>query len=279
MEWTFMATITPFPAAAVEIAPADPDSPASVAEFAEQHREAMITKHLPLVRYVAGSMSRHSNASSIVDYDDLVGYGIEGLIEAVDTFNPTYNVRFSTWAVMHIRTTIQDALRTLDPLPRSLRSKGKEIDRVSYDLANRIGYWPSPAQVAAELNVPVTKLRTTMRDINKTLVSLENVDEAHGEESGYSWLSSLSDDDPDCDPEASLDNFETHLILLDAVDQLPERECKVVRMYYKENQSMRAIAEALGVSESRVSQLHARALKMLRESLNAALYETPRHVA
>ena len=79
-------------------------------------------------------MARHSNASSIVDYDDLVGYGTEGLIQAVDTFNPAYNVRFSTWAVMHIRTTIQDALRTLDPLPRSLRAKGKEIDRVSYEL-------------------------------------------------------------------------------------------------------------------------------------------------
>lgn len=275
-----MATISYLPTAAAsmnaETAEARPESPA---EFTELHRDAMITKHLPLVRYVAGSMARHSNASSIVDYDDLVGYGIEGLIEAVDTFNPTYNVRFSTWAVMHIRTTIQDALRTLDPLPRSLRSKGKEIDRVSYDLANRIGQWPSNEQVAAELNVPVQKLRTTMRDINKTLVSLENVDESHGEESGYSWLSSLADEDPDSDPEASLDTFETHIILLDAVDALPERESMVIRMYYKQGQSMRTIAEALGVSESRVSQLHARALKLLREALNSALYDMPRHVA
>ncbi len=244
------------------------------------HREEMITKHMPLVRYVAGSMSRHSNASSIVDYDDLVGYGTEGLIDAVDTFNPAYNVRFSTWAVMHIRTTIQDALRTLDPLPRSLRSKSREIDRVSFDLANRIGHWPSSEQIATELGMPVQKLRTTMRDVNKTLVSLDNVDEAHGEESGYSWLSSLADEDPDADPEASLDNFETHAILLESVDSLPEREATVIRMYYKQNQSMRTIAEELGVSESRVSQLHARALKLLRESLNAALYQdAPRVVA
>ncbi len=244
-----------------------------------EHREAMITKHMPLVRYVAGSMSRHANASAIVDYDDLVGYGTEGLIEAVDTFNPAYNVRFSTWAVMHIRTTIQDALRTLDPLPRSLRSKGKEIDRVSFDLANRIGYWPSSEQIASELNVPVTKLRTTMRDINKTLVSLENVDESGGEESSHSWLSSLADDDPDADPEATLDLFETHALLLRAVDALPEREALVITAYYRQNLSMRSIAEMLGVSESRVSQLHARALKLLREAMNIALYETPRVVA
>lgn len=248
-------------------------------EFAESHREAMITKHLPLVRYVAGSMARHSHASSIVDYDDLVGYGTEGLIQAVDTFNPAYNVRFSTWAVMHIRTTIQDALRSLDPLPRSLRAKGKEIERVSYDLANRTGYWPRDEEVAAELGVPVQKLRATRRDINHTLVSLENVDESHGDEGSYSWLSSLADDDPETDPEASLDTSETHLILLEAIDRLPDREALVIRMYYKQGRSMRAIAEELGVSESRVSQLHARALKLLREALNTALYDTPRVVA
>ncbi|MFN8557939.1 MAG: sigma-70 family RNA polymerase sigma factor [Dehalococcoidia bacterium] len=253
--------------------------PAGDAEFAAHHREAMITKHLPLVRYVAGSMARHSNASSIVDYDDLVGYGTEGLIEAVDTFNPAYNVRFSTWAVMHIRTTIQDALRSLDPLPRSLRSKGKEIERVSYDLANRNGYWPNDEQVATALGVAVQKVRVTMRDINHTVVSLENVEESHGDDGGYSWLSSLADHDPETDPEASLDTAEMHSMLLDAVDTLPEREGSVIRMYYRQGQSMRAIADKLGVSESRVSQLHARALKMLRESLNAALHDTPRVVA
>ena len=244
------------------------------AEFAEYHREAMITTHLPLVKYVAGSMSRHSNASSIVDYDDLVGYGTEGLIEAVDTFNPAYNVRFSTWAVMHIRTTIQDALRTLDPLPRSLRAKGKAIDRVSYDLANRTGSWPKDDQIAAELGIPLQKVRATMQGINHTVVSLDNVDNSHSDEGGYSWLSSLADHDPETDPEASLNTSETHLMLLDAVDELPEREATVVRMYYQQDQSMRTIANHLGVSEPRVSQLHARALKMLRVALAARLHDT-----
>lgn len=248
------------------------------AQDAAALREEMITRHLPLVRYVAGSMARHSNASAVVDYDDLVGYGIEGLITAVDTFNPAYNVRFSTWAVMHIRTTIQDALRTLDPLPRSLRSKGRAIERVSQELANRTGYWPTADQVAAALGMPVERLRNTLRDINKSLVSLEHVDDT-GDDSGYSWLSSLADDDPDADPEAVLDTTETYLLLLDAVDHLPEREAVVIRMYYRENQSMRAIAQRLGVSESRVSQLHARALKLLCEALTETQHGSSPHVA
>lgn len=275
-----VSLLAPAPVKPVEsVERPEPSTTADLAEFTELHRDAMITKHLPLVRYVAGSMARHSNASSIVDYDDLVGYGIEGLIEAVDTFNPTYNVRFSTWAVMHIRTTIQDALRTLDPLPRSLRSKGKEIERVSYDLANRNGYWPKDDQIAAELGLPVEKVRNTLKDINHVVVSLENVDDGHGDEGGYSWLSSLADHDPETDPEASLDTSETYVMLLHAVDHLPEREALVIAMYYKQGQSMRTIAERLRVSESRVSQLHARALKMLRESLTSALHDTARVVA
>ena len=238
-------------------------------------RAEMIAKHMPLVRYVAGSMSRHAGASSIVDYDDLLGYGAEGLIEAVDTFNPTYNVKFSTWAVMHIRTTIQDALRSLDPLPRSLRSKGKEIDRVSYDLANRNGCWPADADVAAELGVSVAKLRTTIQDISKVCVSLDAVEDAHGEDQGYSWMSSLADEDPEGDPDQALDAAETTVLLGEAVEALPERERAVIVAYYRQGRSMRAVAEELGVSESRISQLHARALKMLRTYISESLTDVP----
>ena len=247
--------------------------------LAAEIRGATIAKHLPLVRYVAGSMARHAGASSIVDYDDLVSYGSEGLIEAVDTFNPAYNVKFSTWAVMHIRTTIQDALRSLDPLPRSLRAKGKEIDRVSYDLANRNGYWPQDAEVAAELGVPLQRLRATLQDISKVCVSLDSVEDAHGDELGYSWLSSLADDDPEADPEMALDKTETIALLAGAIEALPERERCVVVAYYRQNRSMRDIAEQLGVSESRISQLHARALKMLRTFITESLSDSPRLTA
>src|SRR5579875_3325358 len=222
-------------------------------------REQMITRHLPLVRYVAGSMARHANASSIVDYDDLVGYGTEGLIDAVDSFNPAYNVRFSTWAVMHIRTTIQDALRSLDPLPRSLRTKSKEIERAQTALANASGVWPADCDVAEQLGITVDRLHRLQQDINRTVVSLENATDTGGDEPGTSWLATLAEDDPETDPEARLDEIELRRILKEAVEALPERERLLVELYYARNQNMRAISERLGISESRVSQLHARA--------------------
>src|SRR5712692_7388363 len=234
-------------------------------------REALITHHLPLARYVAGSMSRHANASNIVDYEDLVGYGTEGLIDAVDSFDPTYNVRFSTWAVMHIRTTIQDALRSLDPLPRSLRTKSKEIERAQTALANEHGCWPADCEVAEQLGISVDKLRHLQQDINRTVVSLENVTDTNGDEPGTNWLSSLAETDPEMDPEARLDNIEMRLLLRQAVAAMPERERFVLTLYYGQSDSMRSISERLEISESRVSQLHARALRLLRTEMGRLL--------
>jgi RNA polymerase sigma factor FliA len=234
-------------------------------------RDALIAHHLPLVRYVAGSMVRHSNASTIVDYDDLVGYGAEGLIDAVDSFNPIYNVRFSTWAVMHIRTTIQDALRTLDPLPRSLRSKSKEIEQVQFELANARGRWPSDDELADSLGISVEKLCRLRQIINRSEVSLEKATEGSGEEPGSNWLGSLADTDPEMDPEARLDNYGTRQLLREALGAIPERERCLLLLYYERNESMRKISNRMQVSESRVSQLHARALRLLRARMNSLL--------
>ena len=234
-------------------------------------RETMITHNLPLVRYVAGSMARHASASSIVDYDDLVGYGTEGLIDAVDSFNPSYNVRFSTWAVMHIRTTILDALRALDPLPRSLRAKSKEIEKAQSRLANEHGSWPSDQEVAGELGITVDRLRHLQQDINRTIVSLDNVTDTNGEDTGMSWLSSLAETDPEVDPESHLDDSEMRVILKQAIETQPERERLVINLYYGQNRSMREIADHLSISESRVSQLHARAVKLLRAEVKHML--------
>lgn len=228
-------------------------------------REALITHHLPLVRYVAGAMARHASASAIVDYEDLVGYGAEGLIDAVDSFDPAFNVRFSTWAVMHIRTTIQDALRVLDPLPRSLRSKSKQIERTQYALANARGCWPADSDVAHEMGISTARLSTLQQDINRTVVSLDKVTE--GEDAGRSLLSQLADDDPDGDPQSHLDGIEMGAMLREAVATLPERVRLVKTLYYDQGRSMREIGEQMGISESRVSQLHGRAVNLLRQAM------------
>jgi len=244
-------------------------------------REAMIARHLPLVRYVANAMARHAGQSVLLDYDDLLSYGTEGLIAAVDTFEEERGLKFSTWAVMHIRTTIQDALRTLDPLPRSLRAKGKEIDRVAATLAHASGRWPELTEIAAALGQPLDQLRRTLQDLGHTLVSLEQVDDGHngastsGDDNGFSLLNLLADEDPEGDPAERLDRRELSRLLRDAIAALPPREEILIDAHYRRGQSMREVARLLGISESRVSQLHARAIRLLREHLEHALAIDP----
>ncbi len=273
-------------ASAAESAPARrrADRYARIAALgAEQQaeRQAMIARHLPLARYVANAMSRHTGQSVLLDYDDLLSYGIEGLIAAVDTFDAERGLKFSTWAVMHIRTTIQDALRTLDPLPRSLRAKGKEIDRVAADLAHSTGRWPELPEIADALGRPLDTLRRTMQALGHTVVSLEQVDDGHngaatgGDEAGFSLLNLLSDEDPEVSPSEHLDQRELSRLLIEAIHALPPREEILIDAHYCQGKSMREVSRMLYISESRVSQLHARAIKLLREFMQQALAVDP----
>jgi RNA polymerase sigma factor for flagellar operon FliA len=272
------------PTTAEPAAPAPRRTRRALDELSPQERaarEAMIAKHLPLVRYVANAMARHAGQSVLLDYDDLLSYGTEGLIAAVDTFEEERGLKFSTWAVMHIRTTIQDALRTLDPLPRSLRAKGKEIDRVAAALAHASGRWPDLPEIAAALGQPLDQLRRTLQDLGHTLVSLEQADDGHngastsGDDNGFSLLNLLADEDPEGDPAERLDRRELSRLLRDAIAALPPREEVLIDAHYRRGQSMREVARLLGISESRVSQLHARAIRLLREYLEHALAVDP----
>ncbi len=247
----------------------------------QAERQATIARHLPLARYVANAMSRHTGQSVLLDYDDLLSYGIEGLIAAVDTFDAGRGLKFSTWAVMHIRTTIQDALRTLDPLPRSLRSKGKEIDRAAAELAHTTGRWPELPEIAQALGKPLETLRRTMQALGHTVVSLEQVEDGHngastgGDEAGFSLLNLLADDDPEVSPSERLEQRELSRLLVEAIQSLPPREEVLINAHYCQGRSMREVSRMLNISESRVSQLHARAIKLLRESMQRALSVDP----
>lgn len=281
----------PEPARAASVAAAEPApapqrrsrrrNPADLSAEQRAAREAMIARHLPLVRYVANSMSRHAGQSVLLEYDDLLSYGTEGLIAAVDTFEEERGLKFSTWAVMHIRTTIQDALRALDPLPRSLRAKGKEIDRVSAALAHANGSWPAMDEIAAALEQPIETLRHTMQDLSHTLVSIDQLEDGHngastsGDDGGYSLLNLLADEDPEGSPAERLDRSEMSRLLRDAIAALPTREEVLIDAHYRRGQSMREVSRLLGISESRVSQLHARAVRLLREHLQRMLSIDP----
>jgi len=258
---------------------------AALSADARAEREAMIARHVPLARYVANAMSRHTGQSILLDYDDLLSYGAEGLIAAVDTFDATRGLKFSTWAVMHIRTTIQDALRTLDPLPRSLRSKGKEIDRVAAELAHAQGRWPELPEIADALGRPIETLRRTMQALGHTVVSLEQVDDGHngaatsGDDGGFSLLNLLADEDPAVSPSEHLEQRELSRLLGVAIAALPPREEVLIDAHYRQGKSMREVSRMLNISESRVSQLHARAVKLLRESMTRMLSIDPAPVA
>ena len=245
------------------------------------HREHMIVTHLPLVRYVARSMARYATVSSIVDGEDLMAYGSEGLIRAVDTFDPAKSTRFSTWAVLHIRTAILDALRALDPLPRRVRALSKQIEQVSTALANQSDCWPDDADVARALGMPLRDVQATMQQLNRHVVSLEKVQDSRGGEGDweYAWLPTPADHNPTTDPEAVLERIELRRRLLRAVNELPERQARLLRMYYGQGRTIRAIGEVLNVSESRVSQLHTHALKLLRKSLSAPPEQVPNEAA
>lgn len=250
--------------------------PAPDARSQERHhtetRAEIIEKHMPLVRYAIKSIRNYATISAIVDYDDLLGYGAEGLIRAVDTFKPEQNVRFSTWAVLCIRSAIQDALRSLDPLPRSLRSRGKEIERVSFELANRSGRWPTDGEIAAAMGLPLHRLRQSQRDLSKTSVSMDTPAYGHGDDSDYADLSTMiPSEDVESHPEASLDVQETARVVRSAVSELPERERTLVESYYWNGRNLKDIADSLSVSESRGSQLHKRALGRLRERVSALM--------
>jgi RNA polymerase sigma factor for flagellar operon FliA len=241
-----------------------------------QAREALITQHLPLVRHVVTPMAHYARHSALLEYDDLLAYGTEGLITAVDSFDASRGLKFSTWATMHIRTTIQDALRTLDPLSRSLRSKGKAIDRVATELAHARGAWPEPADIAAALGQPVEALRKTQQVLGRSQVSLEQVIEGHtggasGDDGGFCLLDLLADEDPEVSPEESLERQELSRLVNEAVAALPPREEVLVQARYRQGRSMREVSRLLGICESRVTQLHVRAVKLLREHLQQAL--------
>jgi RNA polymerase sigma factor for flagellar operon FliA len=230
-------------------------------------REQLVAQHLPLVRSVAGKLAPRVAASSVVDFDDLVGYGSEGLLTAIESFDPGLGFKFSTWAVLHIRTTIQDALRSLDPIGRGLRRQGTAIARAAQAWADAAGERPTDAQLAAALGLSPSRLRQARAALAMTSVSLDRSDGAADDDDRPSWRDRLADPDPTVDPQSSLDRDQARTLLGEAVAALPTRDRQIVHAYYHSGDTMRAVADRFGLSESRISQLHKRVLEQLRIAL------------
>ena len=221
-------------------------------------RDKLILEHVPLLRHIAGRMALDLPAN--VEREDLVGYGMLGLIQAADAFDASRGLKFSTFAYPKIRGAILDELRRQDFLPRGRRERVREVERVVARFTQEHGTPPSTAEIARELSIDV-------EEVEAVLVSAKTAGRATLDEEGGEALAAMLAD-PRCEsPEGSAEWNETKERLERAIAALGEQDKLVITLYYAEDLMLREIAEVLGVTESRVSQIHTRALYRLNREL------------
>ena len=224
----------------------------------------------PLVKYVAGRMS--SGLPAHVDEADLISYGLGGLISSIERFDLSREIKFETYAITRIRGAIIDELRSLDWVPRSVRARAREIERVNVKLESRLQRAPTDEEMAAELKVDLGEFHEALLQIsNSTIVALDELWHVSDSSGDQVSLLDMIPDHGAPDPEAMVDQGELRDRIADAIAALPEREKLVIALYYYENLTLREIGEVLGVTESRVSQLHTKAVLRLRSKLGGEL--------
>jgi RNA polymerase sigma factor for flagellar operon FliA len=215
---------------------------------------------------VAGRMG--SGLPAHVEEADLISYGLVGLISAIERFDLDREIKFETYAITRVKGAIIDELRSLDWVPRSVRAKAREIERANAKLENKLHRAPTDEEMSSELGVSVDDFSESLLQIsNSTVVALDElwtVSDSSGDQ--VSLLDTISDPDAP-DPSQLLDASEVKDRLADAIARLPEREKLVIALYYYENLTLREIGEVLGVTESRVSQLHTKAVLRLKSRL------------
>ncbi len=231
-------------------------------------RDRLIVNYSPLVKYVAGRLG--SGLPAHVEEADLVSYGLLGLMSAIDRYDPERDIKFETYAIARIRGSIIDELRTLDWVPRSVRSRAREIERAIRDLESKLSRAPTDEEIASKVGITTQELEDSLIDISRTsIAALDELWSTSSEGDQVSLLDTLEDPES-IKPAEALDETEMREALAEAIDRLPEREKLVVTLYYYEELTLREIGEVLGVTESRVSQLHTKAILRLRSRLHSA---------
>lgn len=231
-------------------------------------RDALILNYSPLVKYVAGRIS--SNLPRNVETADLISYGVFGLIDAIDRYDLDRGIKFETYAIARIKGAILDELRSLDWVPRSVRSRAREIEQAYIVLENRLRRLPTDAEVAREMGVSDRELQDILTRLSYTsVVSFDELWTANGDTDDRPHVYATIKDDSAEDPVATFEAIELKGILARAIDRLPEREKTVIALYYYEGLTLKEIGVVLGVTESRVSQLHTKAVLRLRARLRS----------
>jgi RNA polymerase sigma factor for flagellar operon FliA len=234
-------------------------------------RDRLILTYAPLVKFVAGRLG--ASLPAHVDEQDLVSYGLLGLIGAIERYDPGREIKFETYAISRIRGAIIDELRSLDWVPRSVRTRAREIERAIAELERSMMRAPTDEEIAAKLGITGDELEESLAEISRS--SMAALDELWTPSSGGDQISLIDtiEDTSGPDPESSLEQTELREALGEAIARLPEREKLVVTLYYYEELTLREIGEVLGVTESRVSQLHTKAVLRLKARLSGAMRE------
>ncbi|HEU4801964.1 MAG TPA: RNA polymerase sigma factor WhiG [Solirubrobacterales bacterium] len=235
----------------------------------ERARERLVVAYSPLVKYVAGRMA--SGLPSHVEEGDLISYGLIGLIGSIERYDLDRDIKFETYAVARIRGAIIDELRSLDWVPRSVRAKARDVEKAHSQLENKLGRAPNEEEMADKLGVSVEDFRTTLLEIaNSSVLALDDLWTVSDPDGGQVSLLDTIRDPNAIDPEEAIDTVELKDRLADAIESLPDRERLVIALYYYEALTLREIGDVLGVTESRVSQLHTKAVLGMRSHLQNA---------
>jgi RNA polymerase sigma factor for flagellar operon FliA len=238
----------------------------------ERARERLVVAYSPLVKFIAGRMS--SGLPSHVEEADLISYGLLGLIGAIERFDPDREIKFETFAVARVKGAIIDELRSLDWVPRSVRARAREVEKAHAALEAELQRAPTDEEMAEKLEISVDEFQNALLEIaNSSVLALDDLWTFADPEGGGGQVSVLDTiQDPNAiDPETEAQASELKDRLADAIESLPERERLVIALYYYENLTLREIGEVLGVTESRVSQLHTKAVLGLRSRFQPGL--------
>ncbi len=228
-------------------------------------RDIFVKQYAPLVKYVAGKVAMGMPHN--VEFDDLVGFGVFGLFDAINKFDPEKHVKFKTYAVTRIRGAILDELRSIDWVPRSVRQKTREIEDTIHHLESSLGRAANDEEIAKELRMSVKDFQKTMMKISGTsILSLNDVWYTGDESDKVSIVDSI-ESPSSLNPDMIIEKEEIKRVIVEAISELPEKEKKVLVLYYYEDLTLKEIGKVLEVTESRISQLHTKAIMRLRAKL------------
>src|SRR5947209_16591709 len=229
-------------------------------------RDELVTEYAPLVRFVVSRLG--IPPTTLLEADDLITYGLIGLINAIDRFDPSRGVRFEAFATSRIRGAVIDQLRALNWLPRSAVARVRQIENALANLEQRFGRPAKEQEAAAEVGVSTDRYRQMLLEVGIVVLSLDAPLGSLMQDDEVASLSDLLEDPDTMEPVEQVEQMELITSLTHAIDRLPERECLLLSLYYHEELTMKEISKVMGVSQSRVCQLHMQAVLRLRAAMN-----------